>query len=72
MYLLTMIHMNGERKQMFIQLRDEHLRLMGFFHQAKLEQYLQELNLSHLQHSVREVLNNSVPGKLYFINHPNL
>jgi hypothetical protein len=68
MYILTLVNQTGNSTRTYIQLRDEHMRLIAFFHPAKIEHVLKSEGISHLHDNILETLQKAQTGKLYHIN----
>lgn len=67
MFLMTMVNIVNNNEQTYIQLRDENMRLLGFFHRNGLHNYIKNENLGNIQQQIEEILQTAVPGKLYYI-----
>ncbi len=68
MYLLKTVNNLSEKSQIYVQLRDEHMRLFVFFHISKLRNVLKNENLQHLYDDIFQIIKTAEPGKLYHIN----
>jgi hypothetical protein len=68
MYLLTTVSITQNKSQTFVQLRDEHMRLIAFFHPARLETILENEQLSKHNTQIINTLQHATPGRLYHIN----
>jgi len=68
MYLLTTVTITQNKLQTFVQLRDEHMRLLSFFHPARLEVILESEQLSEYKTQIIKTIEQATPGKLYHIN----
>jgi len=68
MYILTLVNQTGHTTQTYIQLRDEHMRLIAFFHPSKIDHVLKNEGISHIYDEVYSTLQWAQTGKLYHIN----
>jgi hypothetical protein len=67
MFILIVETYTQSKKNTFVQLRDEHMRLLSFFHPSKLDNMLEHHCATHLKPMIEKVLENAKPGKLYQI-----
>lgn len=65
MYVLT-VESSKQAKQ--VQLRDNQMRLIAFFHPARLKQILEQEHLMEWHDEILQVIEKAKPGILYQIN----
>ena len=55
-------------EQVWIQFRDDDMRLLSFFQIQNIDNQLKDYELEHLKDNIHKLIHQALPGKLYFIN----